>query len=133
MNLFKKIFLIKEIKSKEGVLHFRRWRLLTTPWFSIYIHEIRKADEESHLHDHPWDYWSMSFYGRFIEKRKKEDCINCSPYLYIPTFSLAKRKAEKFHDIHKLLPKKVLTFFIAFKSRRDWGYDVDGTWIAHVS
>lgn len=47
------IFLIKEIKSKTGDLHFRRWRIIETPWFSIYVHGIYKADEEAHLHDHP--------------------------------------------------------------------------------
>jgi hypothetical protein len=128
MKLIDKLFLIKEIKSKEGVIHFKRWQLLKTPWFSIYIHGIYKADEDAHLHDHPWDYYSMSIYGRFIEKNK--GAIKCN-YLYVSTFKLISRKAEQFHTIHKLLTKSVYTFFIAKNRRRDWGYDVNGEWIDH--
>ncbi len=41
-------FLVKEIKSKAGELHFRRWRLLQLPFFAIYIHGIYKSDEDLH-------------------------------------------------------------------------------------
>ena len=126
MKIIDKLFLKKEIKSKEGILHFKRWQLLKTPWFSIYIHGIYKSDEDKHLHDHPWDYISFSFYGRFIEKNK--GTYKCK-YLYVPTFKIIKRKAEHLHSIHKLLTKSVYTFFIAFKRRREWGYVVNGKWI----
>lgn len=52
-SIIRKFFLVKEIISKEGEVHFRRYRLLATPWFNIYIHNIRRSDEDIHMHDHP--------------------------------------------------------------------------------
>ena len=126
MNFIKKYFLVKEIKSKTGVLHFRRWSLLSTPWFHLYIHGIYKSDEEAHLHDHPWDYWSICLKGRFIEKRK-------TGFSYVPKFKLIKRRAEEFHCIYQLLTKTVFTLFLTFKKKKDWGYDVNGKWIDHIT
>jgi hypothetical protein len=60
--------LIKEIKSKDGKLHFRRWSLLDTPWFKIYIHGIYGPDEDLHLHNHPWDFKSFILSGSYIEQ-----------------------------------------------------------------
>lgn len=48
--------LVKEIVSKSGELHFRRFRLLELPWFRIYIHQILKADKDLYEHDHPWSF-----------------------------------------------------------------------------
>jgi len=63
--MFKKT---KEIISKDGVLHFRRWKIILTPWFAIYIHAIYKADEDKHLHNHPWNFWSFVLKGSYTER-----------------------------------------------------------------
>ncbi|MEO6305470.1 MAG: hypothetical protein ABIP51_20070 [Bacteroidia bacterium] len=126
MNLINKYFLVKEIKSKEGIVHFRRWRILSTPLLKIYFHGIYMADEDAHLHNHPWNYWSVSVKGRFIEKTS-------NGFKYVPPFKIIKRKAEQFHSINLLLTKKVFTFFVAFGKKRDWGYDVNGTWVDHIT
>ena len=39
--------LIKEIKSKSGEVHFRRWEILKTRWGSIWLHAIYKADQDN--------------------------------------------------------------------------------------
>ena len=61
------LFLVKEIKSKAGELHFRRWRFLETPWFGIYLHYIAKADEDKHPHDHPWSFVGIILWGGYEE------------------------------------------------------------------
>ena len=65
--------LLKEIISKNGKVHFRRWNVLSTPWFSIYIHGIYEEDKEQHLHDHPWDFMSMVLKGSYSEQLLSED------------------------------------------------------------
>lgn len=67
-DLFRKLFLIKEIKSKLGILHFQRWRIVQTPWFSIYIHRIFREDEDQHCHSHPWSFVSFILNGSYTEK-----------------------------------------------------------------
>lgn len=125
-----KLFLVKEIISKEGELHFRRWRIISTPWFSIYVHGIYKADEEAHMHDHPWNYTSITLSGYFSEKTIK-------PYgamiQFIKPFTRISRKAESLHKIQTLHSKSVFTLFFTGRRRREWGYDVNGKWIDNVT
>jgi hypothetical protein len=69
--------LIKEIKSKQGVLHFKRWELFTSKRFnfSIYLHGIYKADEDPHLHNHPWNIATLILWGSYIEELDFDDLI----------------------------------------------------------
>ena len=134
------LFLVKEIRSKDGELHFKRWRLISTPWFSIYIHGIYKEDEDLHLHDHPWNYTSLILRGYFTERSMSYDVIKSDDSEWrnkrvservIGPFRLINRKAEQFHKILKLHSKAVYTLFFVGKRKREWGYDVNGKWIDH--
>ena len=60
--------LIKEIKSKAGELHFKRWEILKTHFGSIWLHAIYKADTDKHLHNHPWDFISVVLRGSYYEQ-----------------------------------------------------------------
>lgn len=123
---FCRMKLIKDIKSKEGVVHFRRWQVFTTPWFDVFIHGIYKSDEDEHMHDHPWDYFSIVIWGKFIEKVKQGR--NAQTFL-----TTSHRKAEHTHKIEELKSKKVYTLFFASKRKREWGYWVRGAWIDNVT
>ena len=116
--------LIKEIKSKSGKIHFRRWELIKTPWFSIWIHGIYAADEDKHLHNHPWDFKSLILKGSYIEETEK-GCILQS----VGKFN--SRSGEDFHKILKVNDSVVYTLFIASPIKREWGYKVSGKFIHH--
>lgn len=124
-------FLVKEIRSKTGELHFRRWRIIETSRFSVYIHGIYKADEDKHMHDHPWDYTRIilsGFYDEcFINEAGRQESTVTTPWKII------KRKAEMLHTIRELYTKRVFTLFITGRKRREWGYRVDNQWIDHVT
>ena len=123
--------LVKEIKSKDGILHFKRWEILKTKWFNIYIHGIYKADEDLHLHNHPWDYKSFVLYGTFVEKERTTDLDKDVKYRYnhLHFGSFIKRKANTFHKILRLESEAVYTLFITNKSYNKWGYDVDNKFV----
>lgn len=120
--IFKKV---KEIISKDGVLHFRRWRVISTPWFAIYIHAIYKADEDLHLHNHPWNFWSLVLKGSYTER--------------LPNFKLnprfawtsAYRQRDQFHKIEDLHSPVVWTFNVMWNFRDTWGYEVRGKYVDH--
>jgi len=117
--------LIKEIKSKEGVVHFKRWQLLKTPWFSIYFHGIYKADEDLHLHNHPWNYTSICVWGSFFEASEHSMTL-------VSPLTISRQKSSRFHKIWKLQSKAVYTlFFVSNRVEGDWGYLVDGKFIDH--
>lgn len=124
--------LIKEIKSKSGEIHFRRWKLITIPWVcSIYIHGIYKADEDLHLHNHPWKIWTMILWGGYIEQIHNNESPNL---MRIRTFGhIAYTNRSGFHKIEKMI--KSPTYTLAVVGRRaandDWGYMVDGRFIDH--
>lgn len=66
LNLMK---LVKEIKSKAGDIHFKRYQLFGSKYFNIYLHCIYKEDLDLHLHSHPWSFISMVLSGGYIEER----------------------------------------------------------------
>ena len=121
--IFKKV---KEIISKDGTLHFRRWRIVYTPWFTINVHGIYKADEDKHLHSHPWNFISIVLKGSYTEELE-DDRYN----LRYPG-KIEKRTKDVFHKILELHSKSIYTLNIMWGTEEDkWGYQVDGKYVDH--
>jgi hypothetical protein len=123
--------LIKEIKSKEGVLHFKRWQILSTPFFSIYIHGIYHHDEDRHLHNHPWNIWTMILWGSYWEEiidKKRRSVLLRTP------LSSAYRNSERFHKIKELKSQKVYTLAIVGRRKKEeWGYMTEKGFVNHIN
>lgn len=48
--------------------YLRRWWMLPrNPFLNIYVHEIRRADDDRALHDHPWPWASFVVSGAYCE------------------------------------------------------------------
>jgi len=119
--------LIKEIKSKEGVLHFKRWQILKTPWFSIYIHGIYMHDLDAHLHNHPWKIWTMILKGGYYEDRENGQRSRRFGHM-------AYANTKAFHRINLL--HRSPTYSLAIVGKRTnpkWGYLVDGRTVDNVT
>jgi hypothetical protein len=129
------LFVVKEIWSKEGVLHFRRFRLIATPWFNIYLHNILKSDEDAHPHDHPWHFYSLILWGGYSEawlgayedwKFWEGRPLRVSKRT---PGSLVYHHAKDFHKI-TLLKDSAWTLVFTFGKRRpSWGYQTPQGWI----
>src|SRR5688572_9771849 len=134
LDMFK---LIKDIKSKAGIQHFKRWNILSTPWFRIYLHEISRADEDFHLHSHPWHFISLILKGGYSEKWISErESKHIMPYkmkyelISHHRWNILFRKAGDFHKIIDIKPStKTLVF--TFGKKRPWGFYVDGKVISN--
>jgi hypothetical protein len=148
MNFFRKLFLIREIFSKEGVLHFQRWRLLSTRWGSLFVHYIARSDEDKHMHDHPWDFWSLILSGGYYETSQRSPwsiapariadymdgiakivdgrlITKCAPgYLVM-------REARDFHQITLIKPTWTLVW-VGPRIHEPWGYLTEEGWMNHV-
>lgn len=114
--------LIKEIVSRKGVLHFRRWALIDTARFAIYLHYIAESDQEAHEHTHPRPYYSLILKGGYTEMSRGDATV-------VRAGSLTKRLADTPHKITLFQP--TWTLFISWGPRREWGYEVDGKIIPH--
>jgi hypothetical protein len=135
LNKFiRKFFLTREIVSREGKVHFRRYRLLETPWFSVYIHNICESDLDLHMHDHPWDFTTILIKGGYKEYTKDHPV----GWYYLPigrrTYDtpgmyMIHHRAEDMHKIQLLDNKPAWSLFLCGPRRREFGYDVDGKWV----
>ena len=119
-TLINRLFLIREISSKEGIVHFRRYRILETEWFSIYIHNILESDKDIHSHNHPWNFLSIILYGGYEESRSISSCSHFASKLIIKWFT--QMNINEFHKI-KLLKNSCWTLvFTGKRINPNWGY-----------
>lgn len=51
-----------------GQVYLRRLRIISTPWFAVYLHNINEADTGRHPHDHPWTFYSWVLCGGYWEE-----------------------------------------------------------------
>lgn len=112
-----------------GELYLRRWYLLSTPWFGIYLHKILTPDKDRDLHDHPWAFLSMVLWGGYDEALgvNAMDSVmqGYRPFSVIrrrTVFSIAHRHAHDAHRITRLHRSPTWTFLVVGKRRRSWGF-----------
>lgn len=110
------MFKFTEIKSQEGTLHFRRWRLVETKYFRFYVHQIFEFDKDEHLHNHPWNFLSFVLKGGYIEVLSK------GKQKLVPRFRFNFHKAADYHRI-VWIQKPTISLFLAFGKYRTWGYE----------
>jgi hypothetical protein len=129
--------LIKEIKDRNGKLYFKRWRLLTTPWFYLEVHEFWQDkedpifDKDGHLHNHPNEFWSLILKGGYTEVKKK-DRFSPEETNVRKLFNFAFVDYKCFHRVDTLLGDYCKTFIIKKAARNEyWGYLVNGELICH--
>lgn len=118
--MFKKI---KEIISKDGKLHFRRWNIISTPWFRIYFHAIYQPDEDKHLHNHPWKFWSLVLKGAYTERLTG---FKLNPRL---AGTSVYRNTDQFHKIDDLHSPVVYTLNVLWGFTDSWGYLVNDKFV----
>ncbi len=121
--LIRKLFLVKEIISQDGVVHFRRYRLISTPWFNLYIHQILKSDEDLHMHDHPWDFYSFILYGSYSEETSYYPYFRVIHTKTYPTRTLVEHDARDAHQLTLKTPV-VWTLVLTTGRAREWGYRI---------
>jgi hypothetical protein len=133
MKLFQKV---KEIRSREGELHFQRFAIIETNIFSLYIHKIFKADSDLHCHSHPWNFLSLTLRGSYIEERLRAlwdgKVISEFKTKRPLTFSSMKKFGNKtyhvspcFHKIKVILKGPVYSIFLAYGKKERWSYYVN--------
>lgn len=99
------------------------------PWLpSIRIHHILRADNDQHLHDHPWNARTIILRGWYVEQR-----LLSIPWAKEAVESIQRRVGdtaplvfEQYHKISFVPNGGVWTLFITWKYQGDWGFLVNG-------
>lgn len=127
---FTDLFLVKEIVSKAGELHFRRWRLLSLPWFRVYIHKICRSDEDKHLHTHPWNFSSFILKGGYSQEYWDHPLDNRTSYMQVNRFDVVRMNR---HEGHKITLNHTPTWSLVFAygPYGHWGYLTEKGYIDH--
>lgn len=70
-ELLAKVFRTRDIIKPVGgvpTLYLRRFYLLRTRWFNLFLHYIAMSDDDRFCHDHPWDFWTFILKNGYLEE-----------------------------------------------------------------
>ena len=103
--------------------YLRRWWVIPrNPWCNVYLHDIRKSDDDRAFHDHPWTNWSFLIEGGYIEhtpmgsfERKAGDFVM--------------RGANQFHRLEVPEGGSAISLFITGPKVREWGFACPQGWV----
>lgn len=110
------------------------------PWLpSIRVHHIHRADDDDHMHDHPWDARTIVLRGWYHEERpipRKGDSLSQIwdfPEVVDARETFARErgytgpvKFNQFHRISQVSPGGVYTLWFTWRYQGTWGFLVDG-------
>lgn len=116
---------VKEIRSKDGRLHFKRFAIIETPYFALYIHRIYEHDRDPHLHSHPWNFKSIILKGSYLE-RYLDISFEEQEHTRVKRFlSYSSGNRLYYHKIDAILNGPVTTLFFTYGKHEDWYYRID--------
>ncbi len=117
-----------------GSLYLRRFFLLMVPnwmpwpfwWRKVFVHYIRRADADRHLHNHPWPRaCAYILRGGYDETIRLDKTITMNCRYRRGDKSFMAFYPGSYHRITSVLPG-TLTLFLAGRREREWSFLVDG-------
>ena len=112
-------------------LYLRRLRVIQTPWFGVYLHEMYGPDGDRDLHDHPWNFYTFILKGGYMERFKKDvtDSDYKSWIFAWPRWSGHRVGKTNGHQIVSLMETPTTTLVFTGRRTRDWGFWTDLGWV----
>ena len=99
----------------------RWWIIPRNRWFNIYLHEIRRSDDDRALHDHPWINMSILLRGHYLEVTPRGSFWR-RPWVPIIRFPTAAHRLIVSGD-------PVWSLFITGPVVREWGFHCPQGWV----
>jgi hypothetical protein len=120
-----------EIPFKDGKIYLRRWRILQTPAFAIYLHTMYTGDSTPIPHNHPWTFRSFILKGGYTE-RFQRDATSSIRERHWGWLSWHRMGINAYHSIRCL--DATPTWSLLFVGRRvqSWGFLADGKFIPYA-
>lgn len=116
---------------------YRSWLGEMLP--SVRIHHIRRADQDRHLHSHPWNARTIILKGWYEEERYSDETAVGAAHRQIGYVNgkdtlrhvriagyTGRLLFGQYHRITAVPRDGVWTMFITWRKRGSWGFDVDG-------
>ena len=118
----------------------RWWRIKRNAFFNVYYHIVRRSDDDTALHDHPWWNFSIVLEGGYYEHLIHEGGVHSRTF-YGPGSVRFRRSGAFAHRLElERYPdnygfglggeeKPVFTIFITGPVLRRWGFHHESGWI----
>jgi hypothetical protein len=131
------------IPCKDGLTYLVRLRVLQTPWFGIYLHDIHEDDGDRDPHNHPWSFLSVVLRGYYTERvypdplGRRQD-YTLKTHRRLSVHRMGRESAHRIVDAAPGLKTLILTgprkatwgfFREVVKHDIDHGYDVVGEFV----
>lgn len=117
------------IPCLDGTDYLVRLRVVQTPWFGIYLHDIHKDDSDRAPHNHPWAFLSIVLRGRYLE-RVYPDPLGLPSFLRTRQhgrFSIHRMGRSSAHRITFATPG-LKTLIVTGRRAASWGFFEDGVY-----
>lgn len=106
----------------------RWWLLPRNPIFNVYLHDIRRSDDDRALHDHPWLNISVILVGGYVEHTI--DAGGVHRRTERKTGDVVVRRPKAAHRLEMERNGVCWSLFIIGPRIRDWGFHCpDAGWI----
>lgn len=119
------------IPCENGLNYLTRLRVIQTPWFGVYLHDLYEPDSDRDPHDHPWDFTSFIVKGGYLEK------VWPIPHILMDVsykrrwnkYSWHKMTRDMAHRITSVDPGTRSLIFVG-KRTRNWGFFTEDGWMS---
>lgn len=143
LKLFRHVDIEKTVDGQK-VCYLRRFYLFERKSFKLYLHVIKRDDDDPDPHDHPWDFTTLILKNGYVDESYEfgeSDRQTVNGYVtgtYRRTnkkdelhfLSVRKRKAEHLHQVKLRDGKPAWTIVLLGQYRRKWGFvKPDGKWV----
>lgn len=103
--------------------YLRRWYVVPrNPWQNVYLHDIRRSDDDRALHDHPWPNTSVLIAGCYIEHTPEGQVLRSAG-------DIVHRQAETLHRLEIIPGKRAISLFVTGAKIREWGFACPQGWV----
>lgn len=103
--------------------YLRRWFVIPrNSSLNVYLHDIRKSDDDRAFHDHPWANTSFILAGGYVEH---------TPEGRFPRRSgdLVTREANALHRLEVRPGEFAISLFVTGPKVREWGFACPQGWV----
>jgi hypothetical protein len=108
-----------DIANAAGDVFMRRYKLIQSRWGNVYLHHIRRSDEDNCLHDHPWSFVTLILRGGYRE-------VMTNGTFWRRPGTLLIRPALTAHRIE--VDRPAWSLVVVGKKWRAWGFFTRAGW-----
>jgi hypothetical protein len=105
------------------LMYLARLRVVQTPWFGVYVHDIYEPDADRDPHNHPWSFVSIVLRGHYTERVFPEplDEPLVHQLKWHRRFSVHAMTRKSAHRITDAAPG-LKTLILVGPRRANWGF-----------